>query len=188
MIWSVVSKSEMDGFGTSPVFRFYREVLGKENIKLAVVDENDELDFVSPDDVILLRTASKQLLETIERKHLKSTAESYESYELIKDKVKLAEFLQAHEIQVPKQYSIDEVEDGKAYFVKPRFGSDSFGITIYNICRTKADVKYQVMRLEQLGYESIIEDFIDGKDCTVACCWPMYLRPRISPRHSTSSS
>ena len=47
MIWSVVSKSEMEGFGTSPVFRFYREVLGKENIKLAVVDEDDELDFVA---------------------------------------------------------------------------------------------------------------------------------------------
>lgn len=171
MIWSVVSKSEMEGFGTSPVFRFYREVLGKENIKLAVVDEDDDLDFVGPDDVVLLRTASKPLLDTIERKHIKSTAESYEAYETIKDKATFADFLQEHEIQVPRQFTIDEVEDGKVYFVKPRYGSDSFGITIHNICRTKADVKFQVMRLEELGYESIIEEFIEGKDCTVACCF-----------------
>ena len=171
MIWSVVSKSEMDGFGTSPVFRFYREVLGKENIRLAVVDENDGLDFVGPDDIVLLRTASKPLLDTIERKHIKSTAESYWAYEMIKDKAGLAEFFKEHEIQAPRQFSIDEVEEGKTYFVKPRFGSDSFGITIHNICRTKADVRFQVMRLKDLGYESVIEEFIEGKDCTVACCF-----------------
>ena len=172
MIWSVVSKSEMDGFGTSPVFRFYREALGKNNIKLAVVDEDDELDFVGPDDVVLLRTASKKLLGTIVRRGIKSTAEAFEAYEIIKDKAGLAVFLQDNEIQVPQQFSIDEVEDGKVYFVKPRYGSDSFGITIHNICRTKKDVGFQVMRLKSLGYESIIEEFIEGMDCTVACCSP----------------
>ncbi len=172
MIWAIVSKEEMEGFGTSPVFRFYREVLGKDNIRLAVVEENDELDFVGLDDVILLRTASKSLLQTIERKHIKSTAERFEAYEIIKDKAGLAVFLQDKEIQVPRQFSIDDVEDGKTYFVKPRFGSDSFGITIHNICKTKADVKFQVMRLKELGYESVIEEFIEGMDCTVACCCP----------------
>ena len=172
MIWSVVSKSEMEGFGTSPVFRFYREALGKNNIKLAVVNEGDELDFVGPEDVVLLRTASKSLLNTIARKGINSTAEDFEAYDIIKDKAGLAVFMQDNEIQVPRQFSIDEVEDGKEYFVKPRYGSDSFGITIHNICRTKKDVEFQVMRLQELGYESIIEEFIDGMDCTVACCWP----------------
>ena len=162
----------MEGFGTSPVFRFYREVLGKDNVKLAVVDEDDELEFVGPNDVVLLRTASKRLLNTIEKKGIKSTAESFEAYEMIKDKAGLAEFFEENDIQAPQQFSIDEVEDGKVYFVKPRYGSDSFGITIHNICRTKKEVEFQVMRLKESGYESIIEEFIDGMDCTVACCYP----------------
>ena len=54
MIWSIVSKDEMDNYGTSNVFKFYREALGRESIKLAVVDETDSLDFVSEDDIVLL--------------------------------------------------------------------------------------------------------------------------------------
>ena len=30
-------------------------------------------------------------------------------------------------------------------------------------------MKFQVMRLNSLGYQSIVEDFIEGTDCTVAC-------------------
>ena len=173
MIWAVVSKEEMEGFGTSPVFRFYREVLGKDNVRLAVVDEGDDLSFVNPSDVILLRTASKKLLDTIERKGIKSTAERYEAYETIRDKSRLAKFLQEHEIQVPQQFSIDEVEDGKVYFVKPRYGSDSFGITIHSICFSRSEVEEELEYQKSQGFESVIEEFIEGVDCTVACCWPM---------------
>lgn len=173
MIWSLVSKSEMDGFGTSPVFRFYREALGKENISLAVVEENDELNFVKEDDVVLLRTAHPQLLATIERKGLRSTAENYPSYKLVSDKVALAQYLMAHDVNVPKQFALEDVEDEKTYFVKPRFGCDSFGISTANICRSKYEVEVMYERIKNvLNMEPVIEEFIEGEDCTVACCVP----------------
>lgn len=101
-----------------------------------------------------------------------STTENFDAYETIKEKAGLADFLQEHEIQVPQQFIIDEVEDGKAYFVKLRYGSDSFGIVIPNIRKSKDKVKNQLDRLQMLGHESIIEVFIEGKDCTVTCSCP----------------
>lgn len=169
MIWTIVSKAEMEGYAIPPVFQYYREVVGRENIRLAVVDEDDPLDFVGEKDIVLLRTASRSLIETIEAKGVATTAEHYSVYQLASDKAELARLLCKLGINVPRQYSIDHLQPGSTYFVKPRFGSESFGITEYNICHSKEDVKFQVMRLQELGYESVIEDFIEGNDATVAC-------------------
>lgn len=169
MIWTIVSKAEMEGYAIPPVFQYYREVVGRESIRLAVVDEDDPLDFVGEKDIVLLRTASGSLIETIETKGVATTAEHYSVYQLASDKAELARLLYEHGIKVPRQYSIDHLQPGSTYFVKPRFGSESFGITEYNICHSKEDVKFQVMRLQELGYESVIEDFIEGNDATVAC-------------------
>lgn len=170
MIWSVVSKSEMEGFGTSPVFRFYREALGKDNVQLAVVDENDNLDFVKEEDIVLLRTASGTLINTIKEKKFKTTAESYLSYEIVADKEKLSQLLSANKILCPKQYNIDDVVDGKLYFVKPRFGSDSKCISQESICKTKEEVINRIEYIrKELNQDSVIEDFIEGTDCTIAC-------------------
>lgn len=169
MIWTIVSKAEMEDYAIPPVFQYYREVVGRENIRLAVVDEDDPLDFVGEKDIVLLRTASGSLIETIEAKGVATTAEHYSVYQLASDKAELARLLCEHGIKVPRQYSIDHLQPGSTYFVKPRFGSESFGITEYNICHSKEDVKFQIMRLQELGYESVIEDFIEGNDATVAC-------------------
>ena len=159
----------MEGYAIPPVFQYYREVVGRENIRLAVVDEDDPLDFVGEKDIVLLRTASRSLIETMKAKGVATTAEHYSVYQLASDKAELARLLCEHGIKVPRQYSIDHLQPGSTYFVKPRFGSESFGITEYNICHSKEDVKFQVMRLQELGYESVIEDFIEGNDATVAC-------------------
>ena len=169
MIWTIVSKKEMEGYNIPPVFQYYREVVGRENISLAVVDEDDKLDFVREDDIILLRTASKRLVSTIMQKHVRTTAEKYSVYLQSSDKAQLSAYLDSKGILVPCQHTIDEVDDGKTYFVKPRFGSESFGITPQNICKTRKDVEFEVRILRELGYESVIEDFINGHDCTVAC-------------------
>lgn len=171
MIWSVVTKTEMESYGTNPVFRFYREALGKENIRLAVVDEDDVLDFVKSGDTIILRTASKMLIDTITRKRIVSTAELFSTYELVKDKILLGDCLRLRGIDVPCQYNTDELQDCKTYFVKPRYGSDSFGVSAMSICRSKADVDRQ---LESIKEDAIIEDFIQGTECTTAC----YYDPR----------
>ena len=158
----------MEGYKIPPVFANYQEALGRENIQLAVVDENDALDFVKKDDIVLLRTANLHILDTIRKNGIKSTAESFWSYEMAKDKESLAKFLTVHGLLVPKQYKLSEVEDGMPYFVKPRYGGESFGITEDCICLTKADVKEQV---SQFGGESevVIEELISGVDCTVSC-------------------
>ena len=170
MIWAIVSKAEMDSFGSNHVIGFYSEVIGRNNIQLAVIDETDELDFVNSDDVVLLRTASRTIIETIKRKGLVSTAEDYMNYRLVADKVNFSNFLISAGVKVPRQYRYDEIEEGKAYFVKPRFGCDSNGISPTSICHTKLDVKRQVARIkDDLLQDVVIEDFIDGKEYTVAC-------------------
>ena len=170
MIWSVVSKEEMENFGTSNVFKFYQEALGRDNIKLAVVDETDKLDFVSEDDIVLLRTASKQLIDTIRYKGVKTTAEDYDTYYLANDKVQISRFLMSKGIHAPSHQSIDFVEDGKTYFVKPCFGSDSKGVTEKSICKTKESVVKQIDFVNHTcNYKAVIEEFIDGKEYTVAC-------------------
>lgn len=170
MIWSVVLKSEMEGFGTLPVFRFYQEALGRDNITLAVVNENDNLDFVKENDVVLLRSANKSIIDTIIRKKISSTAETNENYDLVKDKALLAVILKSQNIIVPRQYDFKCVQNECMYFVKPRYGSDSFGISHLSICKTKNDVIRQISCIHnELSQDSIIEDFIEGIDCTVAC-------------------
>ena len=104
MIWSITSKKEMEELNTPSVFRYYQEALGRENIQLAVVDETDNLDFIDKEDVVLLRTASELLINTIRKKGVRTTAEDFSKYELVRDKAKLARWLTMNGIRVPHQY------------------------------------------------------------------------------------
>lgn len=168
MIWSVVSKAEMKGC-TSPTFSLQEEALGKDNIKLAVVDENDNLNFVDKDDIVLLRTASKALVDTIHKKGVKSTAEDFNAYRLASDKVALTDFLRSRELSVAQRYTISDIVDGKEYFVKPRNGSDSC-VSLKNVCYTQKEVELRAQEIrEQFNQDVIIEDFLPGKEYTVAC-------------------
>ena len=170
MIWAVVTKDEMENYKIPPVFRYYREVLGKENINLVVVGEEDPLDFVAWSDMVLLRSANKRLIDTIHIKGLLSTAEQSDVYRLVQDKKQICGFLNGCAIKSPKQYESSNLKENHVYFVKPRFGSESFGITKDCICHTVQEAFNQVCRIErELQQEAVIEDFIDGTDCTVAC-------------------
>ena len=154
---------------TSPTFRFQEEALGKENIRLAVVGEDDNLGFVGKDDIVLLRTASKALVDTIHKKGLKSTAEYANTYRLASDKVSLTDFLRSRGLNVARRYSIYDIVDGKEYFVKPRNGSDS-KVSSKNICHTKEEVELRQQEiLDQFNQDVIIEDYLPGKEYTVAC-------------------
>lgn len=168
MIWSVVSKTEMEGC-TSPVFKFQEETLGKDNIKLAVVDESDGLDFIGKDDIALLRTASRTLVDTIRKKCVRTTAEDYDSYRLALDKIALTDFLRERSINVARRYSISDIVDGKKYFVKPRNGNDS-KTSPQPICHTKKEVEQQIAEIsKRFDQDAIIEDYLGGRECTVAC-------------------
>ena len=91
MIWAIVTKDEMENYKIPPVFRYYREVLGKDNINLAVVDGADPLDFVAWDDIVLLRSANERLIDTIHARGLLSTAEQSNVYHLVRDKKQFCE-------------------------------------------------------------------------------------------------
>lgn len=169
MIWSIVSKDEMDNYGTSNVFKFYREALGRDSIKLAVVDETDSLDFVSEDDIVLLRTASKLLVDTIRKKGVKTTAEDFNVYSLADDKLQMNRFLLSKGILASQHRSLDNIKEGIVYFVKPRFGSDSKGVTESSICTSREDVVKQVTVINHTcNGNAVIENFIDGKEYTVS--------------------
>lgn len=170
MIWMVITKKEMED-GASHVFRFNREAFGKENITLKVVDEDDELNFIGKDDVVISRTMNERLLNTIASKGVKSTAENYKAYMTVKDKRMLFDLLHSKGISVPMQYkSQQDLVEGKTYFVKPRYGSDSFGITRRCICKSLYDVARQVVEFNHVyEMEPIIEDFIAGPEYTVTC-------------------
>ena len=158
------------GDGSQHVFRFNEEALGRDNIKLAVVEEKDRLDFVHPQDIVISRTFNESLIGRIKSSGARNTAEKYSTYVLIRDKIALSGYLRKNGILAPDNHAIEQVVDGKTYFVKPRFGQDSFGITTDCICRSKSEVKSQVKRIcRELHQGSIIEDFIDGVECTVAC-------------------
>lgn len=168
MIWSVVSKDEMENFGTSNVFKFYQEALGRDNIKLVVVDETDNLGFVSDDDIVLLRTASKSLIDTIRKKGVKTTAEDFDTYYLANDKVQISRFLHSQGISASKAVSINYLENGKTYFVKPRFGSDSKGVSEKSICNSIDEVLESVDMVNSLcGGRIVVEEFVDGREFTV---------------------
>lgn len=170
MIWSIVSKEEMEGFKTTPVFGVYEEAIGRENIKLAVVNENDPLDFLQSGDIALLRTANQNIISNIRKKNVKTTAEDYDVYDTLSDKLLVSIKLKEHEINVPKEYSVTEIKEGKIYFVKPRFGSDSMGITSENVCNSADEVYKSFDKiLTSMKQSPLIEDFLDGEEFTVAC-------------------
>lgn len=173
MIWAVVSKNEMENYKIPPIFKYYKEVIGKDKIQLAVVDDNDNLNFVDKDlDIVLLRSANKNIVNRIKDKKLISTAEDFSIYKTVSDKKIIGQLFKMNNILAPKQFKIEEVEEGQKYFVKPRFGSESFGITKDCLCSTKEEVIKQVKRIEEeCNQESLIEEFIEGIDCTVACAW-----------------
>lgn len=169
MIWMIITKEEM-GDGAQHVFRFNEEAFGRENIKLVVVEEDDGLNFVNKGDIIFARTQNRQLLHTIENKGVKNTAESFDLYKLVKDKVSLSILMHAKGVIVPKLYSVDNLENDNIYFVKPRFGYESFGISKDSICYTKESVRRQSEQIERtLAQESVVEEYIDGTEYTVSC-------------------
>ena len=169
MIWSITSKKEMEELNKPSVFRFYQEALGRENIQLAVVDEDDNLNFINKGDIVLLRTASESLINTIRKKEVRTTAEDYDKYELAWNKKEMGIFLRNHGVNIPRTFQTSEIVKGRVYIVKPMNSCDSFGISKESICFTKEDVYKQCSKvLTTTGCEAIVEEYIHGREFTVA--------------------
>ncbi len=169
MIWSVVSKEEMKSCTSSPTFMDYSREIGEDNVKLAVVEESDALEFVTPNDIVILRTVSQDLVNAIKERGAYTTAEEYHTYRLASDKFALTNKLLSFGVKMAPLHLLEDVVEGKTYFVKPRFGNDS-NVSSSNICKTKAEVVNKIEQIKTMfEQDSIICDYLCGKEYTVAC-------------------
>lgn len=86
------------------------------------------------------------------------------------NKEALKQILRKNNIRTPKTFSLEEVENGKIYFVKPLSLGDSIGIDESSICTTKAQVfeKLQELKEKYHSKNNLIEEYIEGKDVSVS--------------------
>lgn len=166
-----MTKSDKDFYVSSKNQRLIQETLGIDNVSIHSVEEDDELDFIQPEDIVIAQTRNDVVLRKIAKKGVRSTIESRDTIMYTKDKEVVKERLLAAGICCPKSYTIQQVSDaysGERFFVKPLLGEDSKGITPSSVCSTLSEVCEQTQALQLLGYEAIVEEFIDGVDATVA--------------------
>lgn len=170
MIWVINHISEYDP--TFPTFRYYREVIGRENVCLFCADKGESFDFLTADDVVLLRSGDADMVNQLLRRQnevgFKSTIETPLIIATAYDKADIKSILASAGIRTPHTYQLEDVDGSKIYFVKPMFGEDSKGIDLNCVCHTKREVMEECAEFVRNGITPIIEQYIDGLDCTVA--------------------
>lgn len=170
MIWVINHISEYDE--TFPTFRYYREVVGRENINIFCAKDGETFDFLTADDVVLLRSGDRLMVNRLLARQrevgFKSTIETSDTIECAYNKETIKDVLTDNGIKTPKLYFFPEVIDGKAYFVKPMFGEDSKEISFQSVCHSRSEVEHITDILVGKAIIPMIEEYIDGVDCTVA--------------------
>lgn len=171
MIWVINHASEYDA--TFPTFRYYREVLGRENVNIFCAEDGETFEFLKADDIVILRSGDKAMVGTLIKRQseigFKSTIEKIETIEAAYNKGEIKRILQQAGIRTPKLISENDQNQCRLpYFVKPMFGEDSKGVSLDSVCRTMEDVQQYKGLLQDKGFTPIVEEFIEGIDCTVA--------------------
>lgn len=170
MIWVINHISEYDP--TFPTFRYYREVIGRENINIFCAKDGERFDFLTADDVVLLRSGERNMVQRLlDRQRVvgfKSTIEYPETIAVAYNKAEIKSLLIAAGINTPKLFFREDVVNGGNYFVKPMLGEDSKEVSLNSVCRSKAQVENYADYLLNKGIIPMIEQYIAGIDCTVA--------------------
>ena len=165
MIYVVTTRREESAF--MPDYRYVH--LKKEfgpNICRIFADDEEDFGFITPNDIVLVQTRDRNIIEELVATGAKTTAESRETVNLTHDKEVSKDILRRFGVPVPE--TIVEPSDGGLYFVKPMHGEDSNCIDDYSICRTREEIRKKVIEIETvLGDNAIIEEFVEGRDCTV---------------------
>lgn len=166
-----MTKSDTDSYVSARVERQLIETLGVDKVKIVSVDEDDSLDFIQSEDIVIAQTRNRGVLNKILETGAQSTVEDLDVVLYTKDKATSKFILSRAGVHCPKTFSITELEQSKTdkhYFVKPISGEDSRGVDELSICSNISDVIQKISDLNILGYEAIIEEFIDGEEATVA--------------------
>lgn len=183
MIYVVTTRREESAFMPDERYAHLERVFGA-GIKRIFANESDRFDYILPTDVILVQTRNRTIIDNLVATGAFTTAESRETVHLTHDK-SISKGLLA-EFGVPTPETVIEPADGGLYFVKPMHGEDSNCIDEHSICRTLEEIRKKVIEIETiLGDSSIIEEFVEGRDCTVGLmmnpntgipyCWPVIL-------------
>ncbi len=184
MIYVVTTRREENAFMPDSRFADLERVFGDTLVKRVFADQSIKFDFIKPDDYVLVQTRDRFITDALLRTGARTTAESRETVNLTHDKEISKGILAAYGVPTPK--TIIEPYDGGLFFVKPMHGEDSNCIDDDSICRTRDQIRKKVIEIESvLGDSAIIEEFVEGKDCTVGLlmnsktrepfCWPVIL-------------
>lgn len=184
MIWVIANEVEEDG--SFPTYRHYKNAFNDGEIDIYCAKQDDDFSFLKKDDIAFIRTRNENINRSVfeaQRKiGFKSTLESPLTNLLTHDKEIVKSLLKDNGILHPKSYFLSEVVNGNTYFVKPRFGENSIGVDEYSICSNVEDVESKVNKLNCLGIEPIIEEYIEGNEVTVAIISSIFtFNPEVYP-------
>lgn len=167
MIWFIQLEGE-GNFISSYKEQFIIESLGRDNVKVVSVKEDDDLSFLVKSDIVVCQTRSLSLIRKIESIGCRNTCESSETIELTYDKEKVKNVLEMSGILFPRTMDASSVDEQHHAFVKPLFGADSDGVDEHSLVTSEALCIAKCQELKVKGYRPIIEEFIEGTEATVA--------------------
>lgn len=167
----VTNTREVDSLMPQVKFDLIKATLAPIEVQIMFVENEEDfqlLDKISQNDIVLVETKDAETIHQIAIRGLRHTGEVPAAVNFDSNKVDLRKAV-AGKIPMPGLYvSLNEVEDGKRYFVKPLILEDSIGIDEYSLCKSKKEVVERVKYInEKFDKPAIIEDFIEGYDVTV---------------------
>lgn len=164
MIWTVTTPREKNVFMPDDIFACMKEVFG-DGITLVQASPDDDFSYIKTDDIVLVQTRDRFITSRLVATGARTTAESSETVLLSHDKEIVKSRLRDACVPFPK--TIVEPSDRGTYFVKPLHGEDSICVDEHSICHSLEEIRNKTMEIEMYGDSPIIEEFIDGRDCTV---------------------
>lgn len=168
-IWFVTTKDEINILCPDKKYKIIKEMLFYIGVERIVVNSINDLHVIKNDDIIIVETKSNEIISWLNTLRLKHTGENPHSIKCDEDKIYIKNILIANNIPTPKHYAeVKHLTDGEKYFVKPFLLEDSIGIDSKSLCCSISDAKNKIEDI-YINYKqkSIIEDYIEGYDCTV---------------------
>lgn len=170
MIWVIANRVEEDG--SFPTYKYYKRAFRYGEIDIYCAGQDDDFSFLKHGDVVLMRTRDENIVRCVGIMQsligFKSTIESERTNLLTYDKQAIKDLLWKNGFPHPETIRLEDVTDGRKYFVKPRYGENSIGIDENSLCTTRKHVEDKCKSLSAIGIEPIIEEYIDGFDVTTS--------------------
>lgn len=164
-----MTRTDADNYVSERNAKFIKEALG-DAVRIITVTEDTSLGFIDCiNDVVIAQTRNRTVLDSIIRTGVANTVESKDTVLLTKDKEIVKRTIERAGLKSAKTIKrTDVIEEGKTYFVKPKFGEDSNGVDERSKCSTAKQIQQKCEELKAMGYEPIVEEYIDGEECTAA--------------------